>query len=497
MENTVIRLIWPIKYASEKEYILEFLHFVGCLTSDFTVEQDTETAWQKALAPVGGNEIDVVLNYYGQDPYAFVCENKMIRRLYSYFDFKEQVCAVLDEPRMYQEKNDGNASIRKLFLNTLIEKIWNPGEAEQLKKVHDVYFSQNLFLSLHVCRCLQVLKMGEVMKEKQAQVNKIQLTEYLKTTLLALWYAWGELNEPPESKNYYCLFSQVKIGCMIWRIVSSLYSDDYYEWTENEANKFKLIPVRDLEKKLQTIRYLKPKWITNYLLMASLCCLNQDRDGEEKYYLRAINMIPEEDGQSKAYAFIWFKLGYFYDKRMLEKEKALRCFKQANQLDPKYYPALFKLSYFLATKNRYGEAEETLGKMIRALFHNRSTEPNENGVNPNWDGLSIKDSQYVYKAYILMAKISMASGKEYSIKPYIGMACLAATQFENAKLVKDVWQQEADDPNSELTPYLHYHKYSVPVWAIWKVLEPWCVTVVQDDYVRHIVRVRLRELESR
>lgn len=335
------------------------------------------------------------------------------------------------------------------------------------------------------------------MKEKQAQVNKIQLTEYLKTTLLALGEAWDNLNESQESTNCYCLFSQVKIGCMIWRIVLSLYSDDYYRWTESEAKKFELIPVRDLEKKLQTIRYYKPKWITNYLLMASLCCLNLDREGEEEYYLRAINMIPEDDDQNKTYAFIWLKLGYFYDKRMLKKENALRCFKKANQLDPTYYPALFKLSYFLATENKFGEAEETLGKMIRALFHNRSTEPDENGVNANWDGLSIKDSQYVYKACILMAKISMASRREYSIKPYIGMACLAATQFENAKLVKDVWQPEADDPDSEPTQYLRYHKYSVPVWTLWKVLEPWSVTVVQDDYVRHIVRVRLRGLEAR
>lgn len=497
MENTVIRLIWPIKYAAEKEYILEFLHFIGCLTSDYAVEQDTEAAWQKALAPVGDNGIDVVLNYFGQDPHAFACKSNLIRRLYSYFDFKEQLCDILDEPQMYQEKNSGNTSIRKLFLYALIEKIWDSGEAEQLKKVCNVYFAKNLFLSLQVCRCLQVLKMGEVMKEKQAQVNKIQLTDYLKTTLLALWEAWTELNEPPEFANCYCIFSQVKIGCMIWRIVSSLYSDDYYEWTESEAKEFRLISVRELGKKLQTIRYSRPKWITNYLLMASLCCLNQDRDGEEEYYLRAINMIPKDDGQSKTYAFIWFKLGYFYDKRMFEKEKALSCFKMANQLDPSYYPALFKMSYFLATDNKFGEAEETLGKMIRVLFHNRSTEPNENGVNPNWEGLSIKDSQYVYKACILMAKISMASEREYSIKPYIGMACLAATQFENAKLVKDVWQPEADVPDSELTQYLRYHKYSVPVWAIWKVLEPWSVRVVQDDYVRHIVRVRLRKLEAR
>lgn len=497
MDNIVIRLIWPIKYAAEKEYILEFLHFIGCLTADYAVEQDTEAAWQKALAPVGDNGIDVVLNYFGQDPHTFVCKRKRIRRLYSYLDFNQQLCAILDEPQVSQENNYSGTSVRELFLNALIENIWGPVESEQLKKVCAVYSSKNLFLSLQVCRCLQVLKMGEVMKEKQAQVNKIQLTDYLKTTLLALWEAWKELNGPSESTNCYCLFSQVKIGCMIWRIVSLLYSDDYYEWTESKAEEFNLIPVRDLEKKLKTISYSKPKWITNYLLMASLCCLNQDRDGEEKYYLRAIQMIPEDDGQSKAYAFIWFKLGYFYDKRMFKKEKAIRCFKKANQLDPTYYPALFKLSYFLAFDKKFGEAEETLRKMIRVLFHNRSTEPDEDGINPNWAGLSIKDSQYVYKACILMAKISMASRKEYSIKPYIGMACLAATQFENAKLVKDVWPQKPDGTVPELKQYLSYHKYSVPVWAIWKVLEPWSVTVVQDDYVRHITRVRLRELEAK
>jgi hypothetical protein len=98
----------------------------------------------------------------------------------------------------------------------------------------------------------------------------------------------------------------------------------------------------------------------------------------------------------------------------------------------------------------------------------------------------LKETQYVFKAYIMLAKVAINSNREYSAKAFIGKACTAASYFQQACLV-----QKVSTP-SEIRAFGGYHGTSEPVWAMWKVLEPWSEEIILDYEVRETVRENLR-----
>ena len=73
------------------------------------------------------------------------------------------------------------------------------------------------------------------------------------------------------------------------------------------------------------------------------------------------------------------------------------------------------------------------------------------------------------------------------MKFFIADACFAAMIFERAKLV-----QQASDRN-EFVDFWGYHHLSEPVWAMWKILEPWTEDIIRDFRMRDIVREKLNQ----
>ena len=488
MPNLMVRIIRPTEDSAEKEYIKEFLRFIGCFFADIAVEDTFPDNWKDALIPTAEeNTVDVVINCMEEDPYQQECRRLGVSRLYCSFSFHTRAAQITEvQQKEPPKKGATKKDARQQILRQLIDNIWkgDPKSKEQILEIADIYLGTTqgeLFYFLQAKRCLRVLTMGEVLKDPSAQITKIPMLPYIEKCLSALWEVYLGLEGCTDP---YCRYARINAGNMIREIVTRLYDS---EWSRLRnivvAGKCLEIPRHhSLILQLQELLDKDPGFASAYLLMANVYKLSSAPDETEAWcYEKMLKLIPNKQS---GHAFVWYRSAYYYEKKLMDVDTALKHYQEAVQLNPNCYQALFKLGYYAAAANRFNEAEELLNRTIQAIFQGRSTDPNDQGEYRNWLSLSLKDSQYVYKAYMLLARIALNRGQEYTLKSHIGRACMAATRFDEATLIRHI--SAAKDPQFE--SFMAYHQWSTPVWAMWQVLRPWSEDIVQDYFVRDIVR---------
>ena len=498
MNNKAITIIRPIDYGAEKECLKEFFRFIGCFLSDVAVETRQIRAWDHALVPDNEeNGVDIVVNYFGDDPYYLECRHRRIRRIYCYFSFQPGECyaCVTEQPLMSDVMvprwMGGKQVQRRTVLSQLIDAIWKdePWVLKCVQNIADLYTGKryleganlDLFFCIQTRRSLRFLKMGEVLDVPRARVDSIALEPYLRQCLTRLWQMWVALE---DAEDPYSRYTQVKAGKMMRDIVQTL--------RENDRPVVRMINFKGLffsepswevlVRKLQILIKQDPQFLSARLYLAGLSRYVTDGALEEMHYRQVLELMPQNRRQ---YAFIWYRMGHYYEKQVGDIMQAIRCYRKTVEIDPQYYQALFKLGYYAVARGRFAESEMYLNETIQALFHGRNTEMEQNGNYPNWLSLSLKESQYAFKTYILLAKVAINSNREYSAKSFIGKACNAATRFDEAGLVKHAATEV------EFLHFWAYHQYSEHVWAIWRVLEPWTEGIILDLYLRNIVRDKL------
>ncbi len=493
MNNKVINIIRPIENGAEKEYLKEFFRFIGCFLSDWTVDEQFENDWERLLRPTNEKgSVDILLNFFGRDPYRLECQLRGIKRIYCYFSFEEEKMygKVTDQPFPSEQmlRQQGNrALLRRDVLNSLIEAIWSdtPSVQKSVLNIYEAYARNSqgdMFYYLQAKRGLRFLTMGEVLNEPTARVTQIKYVPYIRQTLEAMWELYVKLDGYTDA---YSQYTRLKAASTMREIVSKMYQWDQQELTRIRYmdKAFCMPSQKEMIAKIRELITVEPQFLAAYLCLAGQCRSMPDGDlGEENCYLRILQSIP--NGRPE-YAFIHYRIGYYFEKKHENIKKASEYYHAALIVDPEYYQALFKLGYFAAKDGRFNEAEALLHRTIRAIFRGRSPEPDEDGMYPNWLALSQKESQYAFKAYILLAKIAINSNREYSARAYVGKACMAATRFDEAGLAR-----HASTP-FEAQNFMNYHRMSEPVEAIWKVLKPWSDGIIQDPYVRNIVQERL------
>ena len=111
MENAVkIRIIYPLEYGPEREYLQEFLEFIGCIVlcehfySDFTATGHEDLSYmvfklheeiqQLILQNDEEGWTDIILNYSTEEP--FFAQNS--RQIYMYFYADNKVCDLTELP---------------------------------------------------------------------------------------------------------------------------------------------------------------------------------------------------------------------------------------------------------------------------------------------------------------------------------------------------------------------------------------------------------------
>ena len=496
MKNKIINIIRPIENAAEKEYLKEFFRFIGCFLEDLAVDNNYYSTWDRALRPSteeGG--VDIVLNYFGEDPHLKMCELQGIKGIYCYFSFYEGYTHIAERTLMSAElvrRIVSNKPIqRETVLGELISAIWQdePKANKSIQQIAALYTDQinpanknDLFRHIQTRRCLRFLTMGEVLNEPAARVSAVRYTLHLRNTLEGLWKMWVALDGVDDA---YSRYTQIKAAKMMSDIVQVLHKDSWKQiQTISYDGKPFLVPSKQtLIKKLQVLIDENPEFLSAHLYLAGLCrYIDPVREREDTYYLDILHAIP---GDRRYYAFIWYRLGHYYEKRFHNRDRALRCYQKAAEVDDNYYQALFKLGYYAAERANYQEAEYFMMKTLRSLFRRRSNGLDEE-IHHTWQYLSQKEIQYTFKAYMMLAKIAIKTNREYSAKAFIGNACSAALAFERAHLIFEV----STEP--EFINFWRYHRLSEPLWAMWKILEPWTEDIILDFYVRDIVREKLK-----
>lgn len=496
MKNKIINIIRPIENAAEKEYLKEFFRFIGCFLADMAVDKNYYSAWDRALRPSteeGG--VDIVINYFDEDPYLKICELQGIKRIYCYFSFREKYACTTEIPLMSAEFvrriTNNKPQQRQIVLEELISAIWKdePKAKESVQRIAGLYADLNnpnktldLFQHIQTRRCLRFLTMSDVLNEPAAHVSAVRYTLHIRNTLEALWKMWVALD---GANDAYSRYTQIKAAKMMSDIVKVLHKDSWKQIQSiSYAGKHFLVPSKQtLIDKLQVLIEENPGFLSAHLYLAGLCrYVDPVQDREDAYYLDILHAIP---GDRRYYAFIWYRLGHYYEKRFHNWDRALHCYQKAAEVDENYYQALFKLGHYAAQKANYQEAEYFMMRTLQALFRGRSNGLDEE-IHNTWQYLSQKEIQYAFKAYMMLAKIAIKTNREYSAKTFIGNACIAAMAFERAHLIFEASTLE------EFSDFWKYHRLSEPLWAMWKILEPWTEDIILDFYVRDIVREKLK-----
>ena len=507
----MIQIIRPFVNASEKEYIKKFLRFIGCFVIDSAVDEIAVFGWDEGLRPSNENGgVDIVLNYFGEDPYLTDCERQGIKRLYLYFWFggkngEMSACELVRRPIVVKEdiKSENyfmsKIDAREKAVERLIEAIWENEPQEQkgdktVQNIKDIFsfYTGNeqggIFYLLQTKRSLRTLHIADFLDMSPARASHIPWNGYIGRMMNGLWEMYVKLE---SSNDIYSAFARINIACLIREVDSLLAESDREHLKEIsfENKTLRVFDARDLIQQALNLLKIAPQFVSLYLLMACLCksVANFDR-AEELYYIQILEKVPCDQ---KGYAHIWYRIGLFYERARKDKRRAWQCYRRAYDADSRCYQALFKLGYFAAIEGCFNDADRYLDVMIQTIFHNRDVE-DPDGKYPQWEYLSLKDLQYVYKAYILRAKIAINSNREYSARAFIGKACLAATRFEETPLERKI----ADAGEKAFECYGLYHLNSASVWTMWHILEPWTERIIYDPYIQGIVRYRLQRWES-
>lgn len=498
-----IRIIRFFEDAAEKEYIREFFRFVGCIVFDSLIDEWLDARWEQNLQPDSEeNGVEVVLNYYGEDPYWMECAQNGIRRVYLYFDLNNRIAECRE--RAARARSDLSAqcffvdkyTTRVVGVQKMIGEIWKgvPAQQNALQNIFALYAKINppavgsdLFYLLQAKRSLRVLNMGEVLEEPTAKISHIPVQNYIQNILTELTQLYIGLNAT-NRKDVYTTYAKVNAANMIREVERLLF--------ESDKNKipFHLATEDDLIRELLSVQEKEPEFLSLYLLMANVYQLNGKQNPiQEELYIQVLHSLPED---SRRAGFVWYRLGLYYEKNN-NLNQAMSCYQKSVQTDRMCYMAWYKLGYHTARKKQNETAEQYLTQMIKVIFHGRSTSPEEDGEYPTWSNINLKELQYAYKSYITRAKIWIIKKGEFSTRALIGKACLAASKYEDPDIIfktADPLAAGTNDGNA-YRAYLQYHKTSAPVWAMWQVLRPWSKKIIKDSFVRFVVENRLAQWE--
>lgn len=532
MANKLLRFIRPLSNAAEYEYIKEFFHFIGCFTSNEIVddsrfskqvkpkadeldfgqilqmmdnhadatekpaeffdlileflhktreaEESNLEIWDEALHPEKvPDRVDVVINFFGQDPYLEECRQQNIDRIYCYFDFDKKWGMVTDNPLSYYEpknKVDQKPELRFTVLNQMVDRLWKSDVMTRvhLKKIVKYYCGavgrKDVFHLLQVKKNLRLLNMNDIFSVPDARIDGIPMIPYIKESLNHLVSMYCSLE---DCNNEYCLFVRINIQAILHefgRILNPAEMDEFREIVGRKGVSLLMNP-SEMLRVLRLIDCVDPDFISAKLLAAKILQNAFEKNCDEQEYYE--KMLCKDLLCSKEYAFIRYRIGHLHEKKYGDRERALDFYRETYEIDREYFPAMFKIGYFNAAEGLTAEAEWWLRAVIKTILHGGEL----NGNNKHRHSLSMKECQYLYKTYMLLAKIAINDKKEHIARQSVINACLALVKFEEASIVMKI-----SDP-TEYEAFLKYHRQSPPVWAMWKVLEYWGKNLVSEPYV--------------
>lgn len=516
MENKPsIRTISLIRWAedeAEAEILKEFLHFIGCLVTDHTVDNEELNLLDAKLdARSSPHDVDLLMNInlesvekpvFASDmqvdfgyslknedsdsPYAFV--DAVFNREYPpWTDRKAARAAAGFDKNTIEKQITKKKEVTRLLLRWLVGFIWHQDEdaCDSLLKIVDLYVDNDLFFVLQEKRSLRVLHMTEAL-DWNIPLTQFCWDPYYGKMLNSLRSFLASLlvnKSDSHKETVYSIYVRVNAKRKIRELMDFLKGVPEAN-KESTIQKTPYYSTNELLSELESIREMDSDFSSLYFLAAYICrSSNENKIGPLDAYTYYRKFIEQHSSFGEFDAFIVDYFGTYYEKVLDDREKADLYFRSAVKANPNCYPAIFKVARAQARKSEYVAAKEKFLSVLNIVFMGMDW-----NVEESWKQLSLKKLQYAFKTCIWLAKIEKAAtGNLKVVNRWIGNAALAATAYqENQCLQLCV---EGDDA-SRILPY---HERSVSVEALWIMVYKWA-DVLGDAFLMYIADQRRQKI---
>lgn len=488
---STLRLLYSVNDAPVKEVLKEYFRLVGCLFSEEPV-RSVSMAEEKLLED-SGLDIEIVLNLD-----VFHWESLLA-------PVPGQISAIrMERVKLKNRKNpiivikcvppedgtpapDGKPYPKRDFyealLDTLIKTIWTDQTCGQLLMIRNIFFDQHLLGCLQCRRALEVVNMGEALelsppaKEHSLKLEKIQPSPYIGQMLSGFNKLYQALDlycsgkEPDVS--VYVRYARINIARKIREIFSLL---DEVPAAVEEDGGFSSITYCSAEyllSELETLYQQNPNYLGTLFLAAHVCQSEPSQELSATFYYRQLfDRIAEKT--QRTYAFLYYEYGRFTEKVRGSWDSALLYYTRAKDLDPLNCRAYFKLACHEARNRNFIAAKGLFGKVIQIIGEEFSGAPGPEEIL--WENLSLRNIQYVFKAYVWLWKIALTI-KDYSEAAiYLNQAEYVIGKYEENACLARVYDQNS----SAWADLEEYHRESRPVQLLREIVDKGCRTITED-----------------
>lgn len=506
-----IRTVSLIRWAedeAEAEILKEFLHFIGCLVTDHTVDNEALDLLDGKSSP---HDVDLLMNinlesmeeptfasavqvdfcYSLKDgdrekPYAFI-DAVFNQEHRSWKDREAAQSTAGFEKNTIEEQITGKKEVTRLLLRWLVELIWCGDEdaCGSLLKIVDLYVDNDLFFVLQEKRSLRVLHMTEAL-DWNIPLAQFSWDPYYGKMLDSLQsFLNGLLAYEFDShkETVYSIYVRVNAKRKIRELM------DFLKGVP-EANKKPSVQktpyysTNELLSELESLREMDSDFSSLYFLAAYICRgSNENKIGPLDAYAYYRKFMEQHSSFGEFDAFIVDYFGTYYEKVLDDREKADLYFRSAVKANPNCYPAIFKVARAQARKSEYVSAKEKFLSVLKIIFMEMDW-----NVEENWNALSLKKLQYAFKTCIWLAKIEKATtGNLKVVNRWIGNAALSATKYQENQCLQIC--VEGDNASYMLS----YHERSVSVEALWIMVYKWA-DVLGDAFLMYIADQRRKKI---
>lgn len=500
--NKNIHLIYSNDSLVEMEYIKRFLEFIGFQVTIFPFDYSTLDSLYNIMnysEKNCGKAIEIVLNYFELNDFSsnkFLyeigkcnCEYYGIERFYLYFNFDCKFFYMNKTPLCKNENIDKDNNITKSelrynVLNNLIEKLFknNEIEKESVKEILDCYFkcdnrdfksNDDMFYLLSAKNNLDVINWSELNNE--SSLDKIYLNQYIKHIIDRLL----ELYKITSNKtDYFSLYTNINSALNIYDILILLTQYDINLLVKEDNSIYQIINDCNnnkyiLSKYDQLIENVSSKYdLINLLFlfkrMNEWCMDDEIELNIHNEMLKLINNDTRIIENSKIYMSLANHEMQHKEFNLIEDFENSKCFHYLNLakiLNPLSVQAYYCLGKNFALCGKLKRAEAELSKLINVMTYSYNIENVRNKRN----SFSYDIFKNLCTTYNLLAKISLGSNLEYSALNNINFQAYLSVDFKDALLEHVI----SDFDEISYQKFLDYQKDSLPVYKLYKELEPW------------------------
>lgn len=475
MNVSLFRIIRTVECGPEKEAVKEFLRFIGGMVSDHpALERDGNVKRE-----IEGNTEEAV-DFFFLDEQNEGWESEPI--------VKEKTSAGpgrvfwVNVKKFRQEKEgqpekDRTPAGYPLLINAIIDAVWPEKDAQEntkgknaeLKKVADVFFSENLFGFFQCKRSFRIINMVEVygprfqFGEEKRRIDVSDpgslTTKYIENMLEHFGAAYEKLCDIKASigaPGVYVCYAKVNIARKIREVCSQLEGASEKMFQHVKKAETLLSELDDL--------YSRDKGYMGTLFLAAAVCKS-----DSALYLTSANyfrlLLDLIKGHSGAfYAFAYYEYGRQLERVFRDWDAAILFYRKAASLNPLNYQAIFKLGCYEAHKGRYQEAVECFQDLHNMIVDTYAQSGRTDG---SCKYLSLKTIQYLYKTDIWLWILNRELGYNISAEADRERALFDAGQYKKNECIHEIYGENSD----AWKKLQEYHEQSLPVWIMKAVVD--------------------------